>query len=78
MTVELDGTTTGRRGRSTVVARGDAGDALVQPRGEEEGWWMRILAEADGKPPAMEVVGGNEEGSGSVQGVHGREREPKE
>ena len=60
------------------MACGDGGDALVQSRGEEEEWWMRILAEADGKAPAMEVVGGHEEGSGSVQGVHGRERKSKE
>ena len=59
-------------------ARGGAGDALVQPRGEGEWWWMRILAEADGMAPAMGVVGGREEQSGLVQGMHGREIEPKE
>ena len=57
--------------------RGGAGDALVQPRGEGEWWWMRILAEADGMAPAMGVVGRHGEGSGLVQGVHGRGRAPK-
>ena len=69
--VELDGTTTGE-------AYSDAGDALVQPRGEGEWWWMQILAEAGGMAPAMGVVGGRKEGSGLVQGMHARERKPKE
>ena len=51
-----------KRGRE----HGGAGDALVQPRGEGEWWWMRILAEADGMAPAMGVVGGREEGGGLV------------
>ena len=63
-----------KRGR----ARGGSGDALLQPRGEGEWWWMRILAEADGMAPAMGVVGEREEGSGLVQGMHGRERGRKE
>ena len=57
---------------------GDGGGVLVRSTGEEEEWWVRIKAEAGGIAPAMEVQGGHEEGSGLVQGVHGREREGKE
>ena len=51
---------------------------LVSKGGEGRLRFARIWAETDGGTPAMEGAGGHEGRCGLVQGVHGREREPKE